>query len=192
MIRIMTSRILRLLAAPVLLVSTMALQAQEPVEITVTSTAFDHHGMVPLRYTAYGDNVSPQIAWSDLPEGTRQLALVMDDPVAPTPEPFVHWVVYNIPASASELPEGMSNAEQVSVPAALAGAINGRNGLGRVGHFGPRPPADGELHAYHYRVYALDTALDLEPGLGKDELLAAIDGHVIGTGMLMGHYEQTE
>lgn len=166
--------------------------AQQPEPIEVSSSAFGNHENVPLEYTAYGDNVSPQIVWGELPEGTEQLALVMDDPIAPTPEPFVHWVVYNIPATADELPEGMSTEEQVTEPAALAGTINGVNGLGRTGYFGPRPPADGELHAYHFWVYALDTALDLEPGLGKEELLAEIEDHIIGAGMLMGHYERTE
>ncbi|MGM0634118.1 MAG: YbhB/YbcL family Raf kinase inhibitor-like protein [Pseudomonadota bacterium] len=165
-------------------------QAPEPIE--VTSSAFTNHANVPLEYTAYGDNISPQIVWGDLPEGTEQLALVMDDPIAPTPEPFVHWVVYNIPPTATELPEGMSREERITEPASLAGTINGVNGTGRAGYFGPRPPADGELHAYHFWVYALDTELDLEPGLGKRELLDTIEDHIIGAGMLMGHYERTE
>lgn len=169
-----------------------AMAADSPQPITVSSSAFGNHATVPLEYTAYGDNVSPQITWSDLPEGTRQLALVMDDPIAPTPEPFVHWVVYNIPASADELPEGMSTEPRVEEPQSLAGTVNGVNGTGRAGYFGPRPPADGELHEYHIRVYALDEELELETGLGRDELMEAIDGHIIGNGMLMGHYERTE
>jgi Raf kinase inhibitor-like YbhB/YbcL family protein len=175
-----------------LLMAAGAAPAQQPEPIEINSSAFTNHANVPLEYTAYGDNVSPQIVWGELPEGTEQLALVMDDPIAPTPEPFVHWVVYNIPATAGELPEGMSTDERITEPAALAGTINGHNGLGRAGYFGPRPPADGELHAYHIWVYALDTALDLEPGLGKEELLAQIEDHIIGAGMLMGHYERTD
>ncbi|MEX0738917.1 MAG: YbhB/YbcL family Raf kinase inhibitor-like protein [Pseudohongiella sp.] len=158
--------------------------------ITVSSTAFDHHGMVPLAYSAYGDNTVPQISWSNLPEGTEQLALVMDDPIAPTPQPFVHWVAYNIPADASELPEGLSKDAEVSGIPALEGMINGVNGARMTGYFGPRPPADGKLHAYHFRIYALDAALDLPAGLNKTDLLEAIDGHILATGMLMGHYEQ--
>jgi len=191
------NRTLRQLTVPAafgltLLVSAGQALAQAPQPVNVTSSAFSNHENVPLKYTAYGDNVSPQIVWGELPQGTEQLALVMDDPVAPTPEPFVHWVVYNIPATAPELPEGLSTEERISEPAALAGTINGVNGLGRTGYFGPRPPADGELHAYHFWVYALDTALDLEPGLGKAELIAAIEDHIIGAGMLMGHYERSE
>lgn len=178
------------LAGGVFALLAAAAAAQNPAPIEVTSTAFDHHGTIPFRHTAYGDNVSPQIAWQGLPEGTRQLALIMDDPVAPTPEPFVHWVVYNIPADAGELPEGMPREVIVESPPPLAGTINGVNGIRQVGYFGPRPPADGELHAYHFRVFALDSELDLEPGLGKDGLLRAMEGHVIGEGMLMGHYQR--
>jgi len=158
--------------------------------INVSSTAFEHHGNVPLTYTAYGDNISPQLNWSNLPAGTVQLALVMDDPIVPMPQPFVHWVAYNIPATASGLPEQLSKEVQVTDVPELAGMINGLNGVRQVGYFGPRPPVDGKLHAYHFRVYALDAALNLPEGLNKQTLLEAIEGHVLGTGMLMGHYEQ--
>lgn len=186
----MKTTLATILAGSILLVSALGHAMEDTIE--VTSTAFNNHENVPLRYTAYGENVSPQIAWANLPGGTEQLAMVMDDPIAPTPEPFVHWVVYNIPATASELPESMSSEVEITEPASLAGTINGVNGLSRVGHFGPRPPADGKLHAYHYRVYALDAALDLQPGLSKAALLETIRDYIIGTGMIMGHYEQIE
>ncbi len=176
---------LSLLALPVLLSA-----ADMEDSITVSSSAFEHHGMVPLAYSAYGDNTVPQISWSNLPEGTEQLALVMDDPIAPTPQPFVHWVAYNIPADAGELPEGLTKDAQVTGVPALEGMINGVNGARMTGYFGPRPPADGKLHAYHFRIYALDTELDLPEGLNKTQLLEAIDGHILATGMLMGHYER--
>ena len=132
---------------------------------------------------------------SNLPAGTVQLAMICDDPkvveIGMMPEPFVHWVVYNIPASASGLPSGMPADAQVSL-AGLEGTINGLNGTRRTGYFGPRPPANGQLHAYHFRVYARDSDLGLEAGLNKAQLLEAIDGHVLATGMLMGHYERKE
>ena len=166
-----------------------------PETITVTSSVFDHHGTVPEENSAYGDNVSIDLNWSNLPAGTEQLALIMDDPIVVEigmmETPFVHWVVYNIPASASGLPAGMASDAEIAAPG-LEGAINGHNGLRRPGYFGPRPPANGQLHAYHFRVYALDSELDLEPGLNKDQLLAAMDGHILATGMLMGHYERKE
>ncbi|MDP1930657.1 MAG: YbhB/YbcL family Raf kinase inhibitor-like protein [Gammaproteobacteria bacterium] len=160
--------------------------------IIVSSTAFEHHGTVPLQFSAYGDNISPQLSWSNLPAGTAQLALVMDDPVAPTPQPFVHWVAYNIPADASGLPQALSKDPVVIDVPELVGMINGLNGTRQAGYFGPRPPVDGKLHAYHFRVYAIDSVLNLPEGLNKDALLEAIEGHVLGTGMLMGHYQQTE
>jgi hypothetical protein len=174
------------------LVSNWALAAEMEDTITVSSTAFAHHGTVPEVNTAYGDNVSIDLSWGNLPAGTVQLALVGDDPVVPMPSPFVHWVAYNIPAAASGLPAGMSADAVVEGVPGLDGMINGMNGLRRTGYFGPRPPVDGKLHAYHYRIYALDSALNLEQGLNKEQLLEAIEGHVLGTGMLMGHYERKE
>lgn len=166
-----------------------------PETISVTSSAFDHHGMVPESNSAYGENVSIDLTWADLPEGTQQLALICDDPkvveIGMMEQPFVHWVMYNIPASAPGLPAGLPSDATLEMEG-LDGAVNGLNGLRRPGYFGPRPPANGQLHAYHFRVYALDDALNLEPGLGKAELLDAMNGHVLATGMLMGHYERKE
>ena len=183
----------------VVMLGCLALQvsAQDaPETIAITSSAFDHHGMVPEVNSAYGDNVSIDLSWSNLPAGTQQLALICDDPIVVEigmmEQPFVHWVMYNIPASAGGLPAGLASDAELSGVDGLDGAINGLNGLRRPGYFGPRPPANGQLHAYHFRIYALDDELDLDPGLGKDELLAAMDGHVLATGMLMGHYERKE
>ena len=179
------------------LLLSLQIYAQDiPETITVTSSAFDHHGMVPLENSAYGDNTSIDLSWSDLPSGTVELALILDDPkvveLGMMPEPFVHWVAYNIPASASGLPAGLPADAQVMGIDGLDGMINGVNGTRRTGYFGPRPPANGQLHAYHFRVYALDTDLDLEPGLNKAQLMEAMDGHILATGMLMGHYEHKE
>ena len=180
------------------MLATLAIEvgAQDaPETISVTSSAFEHHGMVPEANSAYGDNVSIDLSWADLPEGTQQLALICDDPIVVEigmmEQPFVHWVMYNIPASASGLPAGLPSDATLEMDG-LEGAVNGLNGLRRPGYFGPRPPANGQLHAYHFRVYALDDALNLEPGLGKAELLDAMKGHVLATGMLMGHYERKE
>ncbi len=170
--------------------------AQMEDTITVSSSAFDHHGMVPEANSAYGANQSIDLSWSNLPAGTEQLVLIMDDPkvveLGMMEEPFVHWVAYNIPASASGLPADLTKDAAVTGVAGLEGMVNGVNGLRRPGYFGPRPPANGQLHAYHFRLYALDSELDLPEGLNKAELLTAIEGHVLGTGMLMGHYERKE
>ena len=185
-----------MIAGLVSILFSVQILAQAPETITVTSSAFDHHGTVPDEVSAYVDNKSIDLNWSTLPAGTVQLALICDDPIVVEigmmPTPFVHWVAYNIPASASGLPAGMPTDAEVAGIAGLDGMINGLNGTRRPGYFGPRPPANGQLHAYHFRVYALDADLGLEAGLNKDELLAAVDGHVLATGMLMGHYERKE
>ena len=188
----------QLVSSACFLLASMAFEvgAQDaPETISVTSSAFDHHGMVPESNSAYGENVSIDLTWADLPEGTQQLALICDDPkvveIGMMEQPFVHWVMYNIPASASGLPAGLPSDATLEMEG-LEGAVNGLNGPRRPGYFGPRPPANGQLHAYHFRVYALDDALNLEPGLGKAELLDAMNGHVLATGMLMGHYERKE
>ena len=188
----------QLVSSACFLLASMAFEvgAQDaPETISVTSSAFDHHGIVPESNSAYGEIVSIDLACADLPEGTQQLALICDDPkvveIGMMEQPFVHWVMYNIPASASGLPAGLPSDATLEMEG-LEGAVNGLNGLRRPGYFGPRPPANGQLHAYHFRVYALDDALNLEPGLGKAELLDAMNGHVLATGMLMGHYERKE
>ncbi|MDA1371789.1 MAG: YbhB/YbcL family Raf kinase inhibitor-like protein [Proteobacteria bacterium] len=191
----MKKLITTLCAMSALLISVQGIAQAIPETITVTSSVFDHHGTVPEANSAYGANTSIDLNWSNLPAGTMQLALICDDPkvveLGMMPEPFVHWVVYNIPASAAGLPAGMPVDAEVNLPG-LTGTINGLNGTSRAGYFGPRPPANGQLHAYHFRVFAIDADLDLEPGLNKASLLEAIDGHVLATGMLMGHYERKE
>ena len=185
-----------MIAGLVSILFSVQILAQAPETITVTSSAFDHHGTVPDEFSAYGDNKSIDLNWTNLPAGTVQLALICDDPIVVEigmmPTPFVHWVAYNIPESASGLPAGMPTDAEVMGLDGLDGMINGLNGTRRSGYFGPRPPANGTLHAYHFRVYALDADLGLEAGLNKDELLAAVDGHVLATGLLMGHYERKE
>ena len=165
--------------------------ADVPETILVSSQAFGHDTDMPLRYTAYGDNMSPDLSWRNLPEGTKQLALILDDPVVDTLQPFVHWIAYNIPASADGLPEGLSADAIVTYPG-LEGMINGANGIRRSGYFGPRPPDDGKVHTYNFRIYALDHEMNLADGLNKASLLQAMEGHILATGLLTGNYRYTE
>jgi Raf kinase inhibitor-like YbhB/YbcL family protein len=170
-----------------ILMGAASVQAEAPETIMVTSEAFAHDTDMPLRYAHYGANVSPDLSWSNLPEGTQQLALILDDPVFGMP-PFVHWVAYNIPVTASGLPEGLSTDAIVTHPG-LEGMINGHNGTNSSGYFGPRPPNDGKVHTYNFRIYALDYAFNLPDGLNKVRLLEAIDGHVLATGLLTGNFK---
>jgi Raf kinase inhibitor-like YbhB/YbcL family protein len=167
--------------------SSVSASAQVPETIVVSSKVFEHNTDIPLRFSNYGANVSPDISWSNLPEGTQQLALILDDPVFGMP-PFVHWVAYNIPVSATGLPEGLPIGAIVTHPG-LEGMINGNNGTRRSGYFGPRPPNDGKVHTYNFRIYALDSDLKLLDGLNKDSLLEAMQGHILATGLLTGNFK---
>jgi Raf kinase inhibitor-like YbhB/YbcL family protein len=167
-----------------------AMQA-EPQQITVTSTVLKEGQPIPRDYTADGKNVSPPISWSNLPAGTKELALICEDPVAPTPQPFVHWVVYKIPATAAGLPEGLPIDAATPMPKELTGTMQGISGFRRPIWRGPAPPKPGVVHKYHFIVYALDTAMDVQPGLNKTQLLEAMKGHIIGQGQLVATYERT-
>ncbi len=171
------------------LIGTVPLSAGQAANLTLESAAFRDGEAIPVVHSAYGDSVSPALTWSDVPAGTEQFALILDDPDAPMAEPFVHWVLYNIPGNARGLPEGLPTDASLQEPSLLAGTIQGLNGRRRTGYFGPRPPAGSGPHHYIFTLYALDADLDLQPGLNKAELLAAIEGHVIGEGKLVGLYE---
>ena len=160
-----------------------------PQPIVVESPTLQSDKAIPRDYTADGRNVSPPITWRNIPSGAKELALVLEDPDAGNPPPFVHWVIYKIPASATGLPEGISIDPAAAMPAEIAGAIQGVSGFRRPIYRGPAPPP-GKPHHYHFVVYALDANLDLKPGLNRADLLAAIQGHIVGRGELVAIYER--
>ncbi|MBD3369427.1 YbhB/YbcL family Raf kinase inhibitor-like protein [Candidatus Fermentibacteria bacterium] len=145
------------------------------------SSAFGNGEAIPADYTADGRDISPPLQWDSLPPETESLALVCEDPDAPVGN-WVHWVVYNIPPERKVLPEGISADEEVLED----GTTQGENSWGRIGYGGPSPPSG--THRYFFRLYALDTSLDLEHGLTSDELRAAFEGHVVEQAELMGRY----
>jgi len=149
--------------------------------IDVRSTAFEEGGAIPARYTCNGLDVSPPLQWSPVPDGTRSLALIADDPDAASGA-FVHWVIYNLPPDTRRLPEDVPNRETLP-----SGAAQGVNGAGTVGYTGPCPPSG--THRYFFKVYALDTELD-PGGATKGDLLSAMEGHVLAEGRLMGTYRR--
>jgi Raf kinase inhibitor-like YbhB/YbcL family protein len=152
--------------------------------LTLSSPCFSHGGEIPRRCTGDGPDESPPLAWSGAPDGTKSFALIVDDPDAPDPaaprRTWVHWVVCDLPASATSLPEGVSGR------AMPPGATEGKNDSGGIGYEGPYPPIGS--HRYFFRLYALDTLVGLRPGHTKPELLRAIDGHVLASAELMGTY----
>jgi Raf kinase inhibitor-like YbhB/YbcL family protein len=154
----------------------------DKITIKLTSTAFDEGGMIPSQYTCDGQNVSPPLAWSGLPEGTKTLALICDDPDAPRGT-WVHWVVYQIPASEHGLPENLPARETLD-----NGARQGINDFKKPGYGGPCPPSG--THRYFFKLYALDTDLNLPPAATKDQLLKATEGHILAQGQLMARYKR--
>jgi len=157
------------------------------MSITVTSPAFRANQAIPQKYTGDGQDVSPPLELAGIPAEAKELALICDDPDAPRPEPWVHWVIYKIPPATTSLPEGVDRAEQ---PAGVPGAVQGRNDWGTIGYRGPAPPRGHGVHHYHFKVYALDAPLEVRAGLTKDELLRAMRGHILAEGELVGTYER--
>ncbi|MGE5194607.1 MAG: YbhB/YbcL family Raf kinase inhibitor-like protein [Deltaproteobacteria bacterium] len=156
--------------------------------IILQSPAFKQNHLIPRKYTGDGADVSPELSWSGIPPAARELALIVDDPDAPTPEPWVHWVLYKIPPNTPDLAEHVVPALRVPQP---AGALQGQNSWPKgIGYRGPAPPKGHGLHHYHFRLYALDTPLDLKPGAEKQELLAAMKGHILAQGELVGTYQR--
>lgn len=148
-----------------------------PATIRVASPAFAAGATIPLRHSAYGEGVSPPLAWANLPEGTVSLALMMEDPDASSARPYVHWLAWNIDPAAGALGEGIAPDSP--------GFVQGRNSRRSNGYFGPRPPGS-RPHRYHFQLFALDTRLNLPVGADRDELLAAMNGHVLAKGSLIG------
>jgi Raf kinase inhibitor-like YbhB/YbcL family protein len=149
----------------------------------ITSPAFKENSAIPARYTCDGEDVSPPLEWSDLPENTKTVALICDDPDAPKHD-FAHWVMFNVS------PEQRRLAEHVPAEPQLAsGARQGKNDFGRVGYGGPCPPSG--THRYRFALYALDTELDVPPSAPRDRVLQAMHGHVLETAELKATYSRT-
>jgi hypothetical protein len=147
--------------------------------IQVTSEAFDDGGPIPKKYSGEGDNVSPPLSWSGVPEEAVELAVTCSDPDAPRPEPYVHWVLWGIPAGQDGLPEDQAkNAKQ------------GTNSAGGTGYTGPMPPEGHGTHHYEFRVIALDDSIELAQGAGADDLVRAMEGHILEEATIVGTYER--
>lgn len=155
--------------------------------LKITSSAFEAKEPIPGRHTCDGEDLSPALAWSGVPEGARSLALIMDDPDAP-PGTWIHWVLYDLPGEATGLPEGVPKEEKLESGAAQ-GQCWGVDSFSRVGYYGPCPPP-GAPHRYFFKLYALDTVLGLAPRASKAEVLKAMEGHVLAQAELMGTYER--
>ena len=157
-----------------------------PATIEVSSPAIADGGAIDVKYTDYGKGVSPPLKWSSLPAGTQSLVLMMEDPDAISPLPFVHWTAINVPPGLRGLPEDVRKA---FAPLAGQPVRQGTNSKSERGYFGPRPPAGDPPHHYHLQLFALDTRLDLPDGFNRQALLKAMQGHVLAQGELVGVFQ---
>lgn len=157
------------------------------MSISLTSPAFKPESSIPPEHTADGQDRSPPLEWSGVPDGARELAIVCEDPDAPSKTPWVHWVVYGVPAETASLGAGV---EPVAKPAALQSGVQGQNSWNSVGYRGPAPPKGDSAHHYHFTLYALDQPLGLGPEADKQTLMRAMDGHVLAKGELVGTYSR--
>ncbi|HZS39440.1 MAG TPA: YbhB/YbcL family Raf kinase inhibitor-like protein [Polyangia bacterium] len=158
-----------------------------PVEhnLQLESPAFSPGGEIPAAHAGV-DGRSPPLRWAGVPAEARELVLVVEDPDAPMPRPFVHWTIYNIPPSSRWLDEGLPPS---GLPLA-DGSIQGKTSTGREGWIGPEPPRGHGVHHYHFQLFAVDQPLDLQAPVDRDQLLEKMKGHVIGSGELVGTYEK--
>ena len=155
------------------------------MRFSIQSNAFLANTAIPKKYTGDGADLSPAIVWTDRPDETQEFALIVDDPDAPTAQPWVHWVLYKIPAETKNLPEGLPTDKQLSNPIQ---ALQGLNSWDTIGYRGPAPPVGHGMHRYYFKLYALGAALDLPAGLDKESLLKSLEGHVLAETELIGTY----
>lgn len=152
------------------------------MEIKVTSPVFEDGGLIPAKYTCDGADISPPLQWDAVPEATKSIALICDDPDAPMGT-WVHWVLFNLPADTKELPENLPTDETLP-----SGAKQGITDFGRTGYGGPCPPSG--THRYFFKIYTLDAEIELNSSAKKADLLKAMEGHILGQGQLMGKYKR--
>lgn len=158
------------------------------MSIILQSSAFQQAHPISRKFTGDGDDISPPLSWSGIPSSTQELALVVDDPGAPAPEPCVHWILYKIPPATTSLPEHVLRSLHVAAP---VGALQGKNSWPKgIGYRGPAPPQGHGVHHYHFKLFALDAPVDRAAGIDKPTLLAAMQGHVIAQGELIGTYQR--
>jgi Raf kinase inhibitor-like YbhB/YbcL family protein len=166
--------------AELLTINTVA--APDAVNLTVASPAFEQGGAIPLANSAYGENLMPGLSWTPGPEGTQSYLVIVEDPDAPTAQPFLHWIAGDIPADVTSLPAGMG---------AEGPGESFQSGVrGQAQYFGPRPPSG--VHNYNFQVFALDRMLDLDSGASLADVKTRMEGHVLASGVLAGAYAAPE
>jgi Raf kinase inhibitor-like YbhB/YbcL family protein len=158
----------------------------------LTSPAFKNNGPLPAAFTGYGDFKSPPLVWSNAPKRTREFALLVEDDDVPVASFSVHWLIYNIPASSSAMPSTIVDRENRTHPSPIKGASQGLNAMKWSGYLPPRPFAGSGVHHYVFTLYALDAVLAISEGATKEQVLAAMKGHVIAEAKLVTTFEHKE
>lgn len=158
-----------------------------PQSLHVSSEAFSPGAAIPLRYTPGGENVSPPLRWSGVPANARELVMIVEDPDAPFPSPFVHWILAGLAPTTTELPTGVPTT---MVLPSLANAVQSQNDMKKPGYYGPEPPLGHGVHHYHFQLFALDTESKAGPDVTVAELVQRMRGHVLAEGELIGTYER--
>ncbi len=151
--------------------------------LAISTTSFQNGGDIPRKFTCDGADVSPELSWTGAPTSTQSFALVADDPDAPVGT-WTHWVLFDLPATTKDLPEGVSKIDELPT-----GGRQGRNDFRKIGYGGPCPPP-GKPHRYFFKLYALDGKLNLKPGASKQEVEQAMQGHVVAQAEWMGKYRR--
>lgn len=151
--------------------------SQQAISMKLTSSAFLHNSEIPSKYTCDGENINPPLGISGVPEGAKSVALISDDPDAPAGT-WVHWTLWNISTATAEIPEN----------SAPEGAIEGKTSFGKLGYGGPCPPSG--THRYFFKLYALDTIVNLDSSASKEDVLSAIEGHILDQAELIGTYRR--
>jgi Raf kinase inhibitor-like YbhB/YbcL family protein len=169
-------------------ITILKVDPREDVGLVLMSTAQAPDGRLADIHSAYHDNLSPPLTWDGV-EGARTYALIVEDPDAPREQPFIHWMIWNIPAEVTQLPQGMPNNADPITP---QDAVQGRNDMGGHGWFGPRPPVGHGVHRYYFQLFALDQKLEMGPETPLADLLNALKGHTIAQGEMMATYEAPE
>jgi Raf kinase inhibitor-like YbhB/YbcL family protein len=164
---------------------TMTMDSSSVMEatMTVSSTAFKNNATIPQRFSCQGDDISPALSWSSAPQETKSFALIVEDPDAPHGT-YYHWVIYNIPASERGLSENIARRDPLP-----NGTRQGTNSSQQLGFMGPCPPA-GKAHRYYFKVYALDTEINIPGEATHDKLESAMQGHILAEGEIMGTYQR--
>jgi Raf kinase inhibitor-like YbhB/YbcL family protein len=184
--KVKSRKVMLALVAALLAIGILPSRAQKggrAMSFKISTTAFEPGATIPKKHTCDGPDLSPALEWDGAPENTKSFSLIVDDPDAPVGT-WVHWVLYDLPGDVRKLSEGVAKDEQLA-----SGAKQGRNDFRRIGYGGPCPP-HGPAHRYFFKLYALDTKLNLKAGASKADLEKAMAGHVLSQATLMGMYQR--